>query len=118
MGKEATGMDNVTFGRLGEEAAAKLLEASGYRILERNYRSKMGEVDIIASKGAMLSFIEVKTRQNYRYGRPCEAVDRKKQRRIKNTAMCYLKEANAEAVHESISFDVVEVVIEHMCNAF
>ena len=52
-------MDNVTFGRLGEEAAAKLLEASGYRILERNYRSKMGEVDIIASKGAMLSFIEV-----------------------------------------------------------
>ena len=63
-------MDNRVFGRIGENAAADVLRAKGYRILKQNYRCRYGEIDIIAEKYGDMSFVEVKTRQNLNFGRP------------------------------------------------
>ena len=68
-------MDTTTIGRQGEEAAAVFLERAGYDILARNFRTPRGEIDIVASKGRMLAFVEVKTRRTQRFGRPAAAVD-------------------------------------------
>lgn len=112
-------MDNAKLGKIGEETAAKMLEAKGYRILKRNYRCESGEIDIIASRGGVISFVEVKTRRNCRYGRPCEAVDLKKQRHIRSAALSYLKEKKRNGfVYRSVSFDVMEIVIGHIEGAF
>lgn len=71
-------MSTVTAGKLGEEAAVKLLEKQGYKIIGRNFRSKYGEIDIIAIEGKVLVFVEVKTRWNREYGLPEEAVTPRK----------------------------------------
>ena len=73
-----------------EDAAADDLIRHGYRIRERNYRCKFGEIDIIAQKDGYLIFIEVKYRSTAGWGTPQEAVDAKKQRRISNAASWYL----------------------------
>lgn len=112
-------VDNITFGRIGENAAAEILRNKGYRILRRNYRCSMGEIDIIAAKGTKISFIEVKTRSGRSYGRPCEAVDAGKQKHIRMAAECYLKDMeNAGYIPAKISFDVMEIVAEHIEGAF
>lgn len=69
-------------GRLGEEYAARLLEREGYRILSRNFHTRYGEIDLIAQKGEILAFIEVKTRAADSLSRPAAAVSRQKQSRI------------------------------------
>ena len=71
-------MGNRELGRIGEQAAAELLQMEGYEILERNYRCQAGEIDLIAARGSEVSFVEVKTRRNDHYGRPCEAVGAQK----------------------------------------
>lgn len=112
-------MDNIKLGRIGEETAAEILRCKGFRILQMNYRCICGEVDIIAAKGALISFIEVKTRQGLSYGRPCEAVGEVKRKRIKNAAFCYLKDMERKGyVPAKISFDVMEIVVEHIKGAF
>lgn len=112
-------VDNRELGLVGENAAAEMLRIKGYRILRRNYRCKMGEIDIIASRGANISFVEVKTRRNDSFGRPCEAVDRRKQEHIRRAASCYLKEIEQKGyVPLGISFDVIEIVAEHLESAF
>lgn len=112
-------MNRKELGIIGEDAAAQILEKSGYRVICRNYRCRMGEIDIIAENGEGMSFIEVKTRTGCRYGRPCEAVDRKKQSRIRNTALCYLKEVGYMGyTPDRVSFDVIEITAEHIRNAF
>jgi putative endonuclease len=112
-------MDNKIIGAIGEDAAAKYLARKGYTIRERNFRCRTGEIDIIATKDGVLSFIEVKTRQNFNYGRPCEAVTRNKQRNIKMSAEYYLKQLQRRGCQEfNVRFDVVEVVIRHTENAF
>lgn len=68
-------------GRLGEEYAARLLEREGYRILSRNFHTRYGEIDLIAQKGEILAFIEVKTRAADSLSRPAAAVSRQKQSR-------------------------------------
>ena len=75
-------MDTTTIGRQGEEAAAVFLERAGDEILARNFRTSRGEIDIVASKGRMLAFVEVKTRRTQRFGRPAAAVDYRKQQKI------------------------------------
>ena len=67
-------MSNVQAGKLGEQAAAKLLAKNGYKILDRNFRSKLGEIDIVAQEGNILVFVEVKTRWSPKFGTPEEAV--------------------------------------------
>lgn len=73
-----------------ENMAASYLQNSGYIILERNYRDRLGEVDIIANDGRELVFVEVKYRNNLSKGDPAEAVDKRKQTRIRNGARGYL----------------------------
>lgn len=112
-------VNNVVIGRIGEEAAAGMLEAEGYRILERNYMSPEGEIDIIAEKDADIVFIEVKARRGLLYGRPCEAVSARKRQRLKSAAVCYLRERTpGERIYGRMRFDVVEVVVNHIMDAF
>src|SRR2546428_6795733 len=73
-------------GEEGERAAARFLEARGYRILERNYRTRRGEIDLIAEDGRMLVFVEVKVRLDDRFGGPAAAITRAKQARIARLA--------------------------------
>ena len=110
-------------GDIGEKYAQDFLKENGYQIIETNFRCKMGEADIIASKDGELSFIEVKTRGQEIYGSPCEAVNDKKQNHIYKVAQFYLFWNRIEDI--PISLDVMEVYfldhehprIAHMKNA-
>jgi putative endonuclease len=113
----------VEAGLIGQNEAEKFLTGKGYRILERNYRVKSGEIDLIARDGEYIVFIEVKTRTNLLYGYPCEAVGGVKQRRIRQTALHYI---TRHRLSGDFRFDVVEVLkqkdgapeITHLENAF
>ncbi len=112
-------LNNIQFGRIGEDAAAMLLEAQGYEILDRNYKCSCGEIDIIAVKDAEISFVEVKTRKNGIYGRPCEAVDHRKRRHIRDAAIFYLRDVcRGQCVFRRMHFDVIEIVMGHIRNSF
>lgn len=94
-------------GAMGEAFAAKQLEADGYIILERNYRTRYGEVDLIAERDGILAFVEVKTRAQNSWYRPAAAVTLTKQRRLILAAMQFLQEY---AGGGQPRFDVFEVV--------
>lgn len=100
---KATDPRKVT-GRTGEDAAVRHLEKMGYTILERNYRVRTGEVDIIARDEEYLVFIEVKTRRSKTFGSPFEAVDTRKQQQIIQVASSYIRGKEV-----SVRFDVVAV---------
>ncbi len=95
-------------GVLGEEKASEYLKKKGYKILERNYKVRGGEIDIIALKKGVLALIEVKTRSSLYAGRPSEAVSETKQTRLKKAAVIYLLN-NKKKVEPR--FDVIEVLI-------
>ena len=94
-------------GRLGETAAAQALERAGLRVVERRYRRRVGEIDIIAERGELLVFVEVKTRQSVRYGTPGESITAAQRRRIARAALDYLTRRGFLA--RPCRFDVVEV---------
>src|SRR2546428_12590063 len=77
-------------GEEGERAAARFLEARGYRILERNYRTRRGEIDLIAEDGRMLVFVEVKVRLDDRFGGPAAGITRAQQARVARPCPPYL----------------------------
>jgi putative endonuclease len=93
------------YGRKCEEIAARHLENSGYRILEKNYRTGSGEIDIIARDNNFIVFVEVKARQTARFGNSKAAVNADKQRKISMVALHYLKSTGQLA--SSARFDVV-----------
>lgn len=97
-------------GDIGENFAADLLTNSGYQIIERNYRTKAGEIDIIAAKNGVLHFIEVKTRNGDQYGYPSESVTATKQLRIKRAAEQYLQGRRLN--WNRLSFDVYEIMTD------
>lgn len=97
-------------GDLGEDLATDYLLSKGYEILKRNYRKPFGEIDIIALKGEIISFVEVKTRKNEDFGYPGEFVDFSKKARIKKAAQSYLNEKNYSDFF--VSFDVCEIYTE------
>lgn len=97
-------------GDMGEDFAVQLLENSGFNILQRNYRTKVGEIDIIATKDEVLHFIEVKTRNGDQYGFPSEAVTQTKQHRIRKCAEAYLQ--NRRITWQRVSFDVYEIMTD------
>ncbi|MBE7036891.1 MAG: YraN family protein [Ruminococcaceae bacterium] len=103
-------MNAKNIGMAGEKAACKFLKKNGYKILELNYQRAVGkivgEIDIIARKGDVVSFVEVKTRQGAEFGLPCEAVTYGKQQRIIKTAYTYIAEHQLDL---NYSFDIVEV---------
>jgi len=91
-------------GREAEERACELLRGLGYRIMARNWRTRFGEIDIIAREGGTIVFVEVKARSGVGYGGPSGAVDAAKQRRIATTASLFLQETGCEL---PARFDVV-----------
>ena len=94
-------------GRSGEDRAATHLAKIGYRVLERNYRTKMGEIDLIALDRDMVVFVEVKTRTSDAYGAPELAVDVRKQRRMVKAALTWLKQKKLHQM--ACRFDVVAI---------
>jgi putative endonuclease len=111
-------------GKQGEQLAADFLVAAGYRIVERNYREKCGEIDIIARDGPTWVFIEVKARRSRRYGAPVEAVTSHKQHQISATALLYLSRhglLEAPARFDVVGIDLADIVrpqIVHIKDAF
>jgi putative endonuclease len=107
-----------TLGETGEIAAVEFLRKAGYRILARNYKTPLGEIDIVAQDGETLVFIEVKARSTSSFGSPGEAVDRKKQGKIGRVALYYLSEKRIKP--SSCRFDVVVIFngIHLVKNAF
>jgi len=97
----------IGLGRQGEDFAAKLLKKNGYKVKERNYRCPAGEIDIIATEGDTLVFVEVKTRSGNSFGSPEEAVSIRKQKQIIKAAMYYL--LSAKTGERPARFDVISV---------
>jgi putative endonuclease len=116
-------MNKIAVGKHGEDLAKRYLVDHGYKVVESNYYTRYGEVDIIGQKDDVYSFIEVKTRTNEAYGSPGESVDIKKQKKIILTATKYLSDHD---LHDrEVRFDVIEVLIQnnrfkvnHIVNAF
>lgn len=113
-------MNKRELGNVYEDKAVAYLEQHGYQILSRNYRSRLGEIDIIASEGSYLCFIEVKYRSGTAFGTALEAVNAKKQRTIRLVAGRYMQQ---HGYHDGTPcrFDVVafdKEAIELIRNAF
>ena len=100
------------FGAWGEDAAASYLTENGFRLLERNYRTKYGELDLIAEEGETLVFLEVKARHGLSYGSPKAAVDARKQEHLRQAALLYLQE-HTELAERPLRFDVISIVKEN-----
>ncbi|HBG47827.1 MAG TPA: YraN family protein [Deltaproteobacteria bacterium] len=116
-------MNRIAVGKAGEDEAAGFLERHGYRILERNFRCRYGEIDIIARDGKTIVFVEVKTRGSDRFGPPGASVDGRKQRKMTITSSFYLE--GLGHTDPDIRFDVVciemkdgRAQIEHIQDAF
>ena len=104
------GRRSTRLGRDGEAIAAGHLERQGLRILERGFRTRTGEIDLVAEDGGVLVFVEVKTRSGLGCGRPADAVDSRKRSRILRAAQLWLaRHGSSEA---PCRFDVVEVLSE------
>lgn len=105
-------MDKKEIGAFGEKIAGAWMKKNGYAIVERNYRCRAGEIDIIACRGGVLVFTEVKTRTGDAFGTPAEAVDRRKQQHMRRAATWYMQ---AHRIYDTpVRFDVVEVMIDHL----
>ena len=110
-------------GRCGEQRAARFLERSGLRVIERRFRLRCGEIDLIALDRDTVVFVEVKTRRGRGFGAPAESVTAAKRRRMARTALAFL---SRRGWHERpCRFDVVEVLddgktteIKHIPDAF
>ncbi|TAN39307.1 MAG: YraN family protein [Nitrospirae bacterium] len=109
-------------GRDGEEAALVFLKKTGYTIIDTNYKTVFGEVDIIARDRGVTVFIEVKARSSIAFGHPFEAVTRKKQEKLKKLALFYMKQKKKEL---PLRFDVLSInisggktSIDHIRDAF
>ena len=103
--------DRQWIGGHGEEIAARFLQATGHRVVARNFRKKGGgEVDIIAARGKMILFVEVKTRGRHGKVRPLDAVTKDKQRLIERGANAWLRKLHTRDI--PWRFDVIEVWLE------
>lgn len=108
---------------MGEEKAVKFLTDNGYEIIKRNYRTKFGEIDIVAKEKEEIVFVEVKTRSSKKYGIPREAVDKNKINHIINVSKYFILKNNLE--NYFLRFDIIEIyvlknnyIINHIKNVF
>lgn len=99
-------------GRWGENLACKYLEENNYTVIERNFLCRQGEIDIVAKdiKKSELIFIEVKTRSNFRYGNPADAVNKSKQKRMVQAIKYYIYKNDINNI--AIRLDVIEIFIQ------
>ena len=95
----------IESGKKGEEEAVSYLRKNGYKIIERNYRTKLGEIDIIADDKGVISFVEVRSKNSPWFGLPEETINKKKKAQISKTALAYIKQCNL--MDKSCRFDVV-----------
>ncbi|MBU0599630.1 YraN family protein [bacterium] len=102
-------MSSKDLGKKGEEIAVKYLKKQGYKIIELNYQTKLGEIDIIALDKNILVFIEVKSRISPRYGPPIEAVNQRKRLQVEKVAKVYLTQKNLW--HLNCRFDIVSIIL-------
>jgi putative endonuclease len=117
-------MERSDVGRTGEDVAVCYLETRGWRVVERNFRRREGEIDIVATRRGVLAFVEVKTRRSRAFGSPSEAVTRRKQARIRSLARAFLAERRPRA--RVVRFDVVDILwdargllrVEHLEGVF
>lgn len=111
-----------TLGKKGEALAYSYLKSKGYKIIAKNYKNFLGEIDIIAKDKDYTVFIEVKTRMSRAFGDPLEAIDETKQLKIRRVATMYLKERRQ--LETNCRFDMIAVLgdniedIRHIENAF
>jgi putative endonuclease len=96
-------------GRRGEELAKRHLEASGYSILEANYRGKAGEIDLVAEKDGVLVFVEVRARTGAAFGSPEESITPQKRSHIVDTALEYLQANGAESREWRVDLVAIEL---------
>lgn len=101
---------NIERGAEGEECAVRALKKSRYKIIERNYRTPAGEIDIVARDKRSLVFVEVRTRSSTEFGLPQETVIARKRKKIYNAARWYLQNRHIE--NTECRFDVVAVFVE------
>lgn len=102
-------MNRRDIGSEYEDLAVAYLKAEGYEIVQRNFRCRMGEIDVIAKKDGYLRFVEVKYRKDSQKGEPGEAVDRRKQKKICKTASFYLLTQQFREDFQ-VCFDVVTIL--------
>jgi len=115
-------MDPATLGRDAETRACSFLQAHGLRLLQRNYRSRRGEIDLVLQDSNSLVFVEVRYRRQAHFGTAAESIDRRKQSRLLACAEHYLQ-SYPENAHRPCRFDVVSLdgadgTIEWIRNAF
>ncbi len=106
-GSSGPGNRRQALGSAGEQAVADWYRSDGYEIVDRNWRCRAGELDLVARRGPVLVFCEVKTRSSDRFGAPIEAVTPAKRQRIRGLAARWLEERRAGAVQ--LRFDVASV---------
>ncbi len=99
---------NQQTGQQGEEIACSYLKENGFEILEQNWRFKHWEVDIIATKARKLHFVEVKTRNSHRFGKPEESITREKMTHLKNAAEAYQLQNPS---WKYLQFDVIAITL-------
>jgi len=111
-----------SFGNKGEDIAADYLKKKGYTILHRNYNPPLGEADIVAKDKNIIVFVEVKARSSDAFGQPFEAVNHRKQEKLKKIALYYLKHNKIEL---PVRFDIVSIIsrngkaeVNHIPEAF
>ena len=97
------------FGEKGEALAVRRLKKAGYKIIETNYRTRLGEIDIIAKDKDTIVFVEVKSRRSVHFGNPKQALTLQKQKKISMVALYYLKTTGQDDARAR--FDVVSVII-------
>jgi putative endonuclease len=97
----------VAQGAVAEELALRYLEARGLTLVARNFRCRLGELDLIMRDGGQLVFVEVRSRRHSRYGTPAESVTRTKQQRLLRTAAFYLQRRHLD---QPCRFDVVAIL--------
>lgn len=104
---------NLSLGQCAEDSAADFLKQHGYSIIKRNYRNKLGEIDIIARHKGAICFVEVKARRSVKYGLPQEAVSPSKRAKISRVALSFLKENHL--LDSRARFDVVSILYSGVC---
>jgi len=100
--------EKIDFGKQGEELAIEYLKKKGYKVIERNYRCRMGEIDIIALHKGATVFMEVKTRKDYSFGLPQDSVNKRKQRHMILSALFYIKYKHL-SLDDKYRFDVIGI---------
>lgn len=102
-------LNNLHTGNSGEEFAALFLQERGYKILHRKFRNRFGEIDIIARDNNTIVFVEVKTRRNYKLGRPEDAVGQKKLKNIIKVANFYTQKYKLSNLKQRIEVLALEI---------